>query len=181
MQVIPIDNTSPYLNEVIRLADENSSTLGFLPKEAFLKHAADQRIFVAIDEFDNVLGYLLYGINQRESLVYITHLCVDRIHRGKGTAKALFQRLVETTKHNFWAIRVRCRREYAATKVWPKLGFHVRGEMPGRSKQGSILTVWWFDFGHPTLFSYAIEQQTESKLPIVIDASIFYDWLNHQI
>lgn len=176
MQIILVNNTSPFLNEVIRLADENSSTLGFLPKDAFFKHAADQRIFVAIDEQDNVLGYLLYGVNQRESLAYITHLCVDRVHRGNGIAKALFERLVEVTKHKFWAIRVRCRREYEATDVWPKLGFHVRGEVPGRSRHGSTLTVWWFDFGHPTLFSYAVEQQAESKkLSVVIDANIFYD------
>lgn len=65
--------------------------------------------------------------------------------------------------------------EYEATNIWPKLGFHVVGEIPGRSKSGSTLTVWWLDFGHPTLFTHVIEQRTQSKLAVVIDANIFYD------
>jgi predicted GNAT family acetyltransferase/predicted nucleic acid-binding protein len=175
MKIITIDERFPFLDEVIRLADENSSTLGFLPREAFVNQTKDQKIFVAIDDSENVLGYLLYGVNQRESLVYITHLCVDRTYRGKGIARKLFNRLVESTKNKFLAIRVRCRRDYEASKVWPKLGFHVKGEIPGRSEEGSILTVWWFDFGYPTLFSYAVSQRTLSKLAVVIDANIFFD------
>lgn len=46
--------------------------------------------------------------------------------------------------------------------------------MPGRSKHGTILTVWWFDHGHPTLFSYAEEQCVGSKLKVAIDANVFF-------
>ena len=68
MKIITINKESPYLEDVIRLADANTSTLGFLPREAFLNHATDKRIFVALDDDENVMGYLLYGTNQRSLL-----------------------------------------------------------------------------------------------------------------
>lgn len=110
MHIVTVTKASPYLDTVIRLADENSSTLGFLPREAFFTRASEEEIFVSVDENENVLGYLLYGTNQRDLLIYITHLCVDKEHRSKGVARALLERLVETTKYKFRGIRVRCRR-----------------------------------------------------------------------
>ena len=70
-QILRIDENSPYLGEIIRLADENSSSLGFLPREAFFNRAVERSIFASVDERDRVLGYLLFGTNQRESLVLI--------------------------------------------------------------------------------------------------------------
>ncbi|MBX2999274.1 MAG: GNAT family N-acetyltransferase [Caldilineaceae bacterium] len=174
MNVMVINQQSIYLNEVIRLADENSNTLGFMPRDAFSQHAQNGRILVALQDSE-VLGYLLYGVNSKASLIYITHLCVDQKHRGSGVARALFEALVAKTRQDFRAIRVRCRRDYEVNKIWPKLGFHPPTEIPGRSQKGSLLTVWWFDFGHPTLFSYASETQTESLLHVVIDANIFFE------
>lgn len=175
MKIITINKESPYLEDVIQLADANTSTLGFLPREAFLNHATNKRIFVALDDDESFLGYLLYGTNQRSLLAYITHLCIRQSHQGQGIAKALFNALKEATRHQFRGVRVRCRRDYQANTFWPKLGFYVLGDMPGRSKHQTTLTVWWFDYGYPTLFTYALEQQTQSKLKIVIDANILYE------
>lgn len=160
---------------VIELAQINASTLGFLPRGAFLSHAANGQIFVALDESGELAGYLLYGINHREWLAYITHLCVDQARRKKGTARALFNKLKEATKHQVRGIRVRCRRDYEESGFWPKLGFQPLNEIPGRSKYGTTLTVWWFDYGHPTLFTYADQAQTKTKLRVVIDANVFYE------
>jgi len=177
MKIITIDEKSPYLEKVIELAQLNASTLGFLPKGAFFNQAANEQIFVAIDENERVIGYLLYGINYRQSkqLAYITHLCVDQSQRKKGTARALFNKLKEATKHRVRGIRVRCRRDYEARKLWPKLGFQPLGEIPGRSKHKTTLTEWWFDYGYPTLFTYIAQKQTEKRLKVVIDANIFYE------
>ena len=176
MEIITVDEKSPHLEKIIELAKANAATLGFLPKGAFLNQAASRQILVAVDENADVLGYLLYGTNRRDSLGYITHLCIDQSKRNRGIAKALFNELKETTKYTFRGIRVRCRRDYEATSLWPKLGFHAIGDIAGRSKYGTTLTVWWFDHGHPTLFTYAaVQEQAESNLKVVIDANIFYD------
>jgi GNAT superfamily N-acetyltransferase/predicted nucleic acid-binding protein len=174
MKIVAIDEVFPYLEAVVELAQANSDTLGFLPRGAFIGHATYGQILVALDDKEKVLGYLLYGTNRKEVLAYITHLCVAQPQRGQGIALALFDELKKVTKDTFRGIRVRCRRDYEANAVWPKLGFVAAGERPGRSKHGTTLTIWWFDHGHPTLFTLADEQRTRSKLKVALDANVFY-------
>lgn len=174
MEIVAINEKSPYLQEVVELGRANANTLGFLPRGAFIKYAANNQILVALDEKKKLIGYLLYASSSKERLVYIVHLCVERSHRRRGIARTLFNELKFVTKDAFRGIRVRCRRNYEESEVWPKLDFVPVHEMPGRSKHGTTLTVWWFDHGHPTLFSYADEQQTASKLKVAIDANVFF-------
>lgn len=174
MEIFAIDEISPYLQEVIELGSANANTLGFLPRGAFVKYAADNQILVALDKERKIIGYLLYATSSKEKLAYIVHLCVEQSSRRKGVAKALFEELKTVTKDAYRGIRVRCRRDYEESAVWPKIGFIAVHEIPGRSKHGTTLTVWWFDHGHPTLFSYADQQRTESKLKVAIDANVFF-------
>jgi len=175
-KVINIDEKSPYLNDVIKLGDTNSKTLGFLAKGAFHNFAIKKLILIAKNAKGDFCGYLLYSINQKDRFVSIVHLCVEKSHRGRGVAKTLMNHFKKMTKDTFRGIRIHCRRDYKKINdVWPKFGFNALGEKHGRSKQGSILTIWWFDHGHPTLFTLADEQKIGSKFPVVIDANIFYD------
>jgi len=58
--------------EAVKLGDENSKTLGFLPEEAFKKYAKLNQIFGAFDKITNELcGYLLYRISYNK--VNIVH------------------------------------------------------------------------------------------------------------
>jgi len=72
-------------------------------------------------------------------------------------------------------IHVRCRRDYEADKVWPRLGFVATGERAGRGKGGKILTEWWLDFRRPNLFSNIDQETKDSTLSIAIDAQVFFD------
>jgi len=174
VELATINEKSPYLEEVIELGQANANTVGFLPRGAFIRYAAENQILVAFDKRKMVIGYLLYATSAKKGLAYIVHLCVRQSHRRQGVAEALFEELKIATKDVFRGIRVRCRRDYEASAVWPKLGFVAAHEVPGRSRHGTTLTVWWFDHGHPTLFSYAAEQQAESKLKVAIDANVFF-------
>lgn len=175
LKAVSIRGSSKYLQKVLDLAQANAATLGFLPKGAFDKYASDNQIIIALSDTNEVLGYLVYGVSQRKCLIYIVHLCVHKSHRRQGIARALFEKLNAITKDKFYGIRVRCRRDIEeASALWPKLGFIAIGEKPGRSKYGSTLTMWWFDHGHPTLFTYAEEHQQQSKLKVVIDANVFF-------
>lgn len=142
MQIVIVNEESPYLKEVMKLARANAGTLGFLPKGAFINYATHSQILVAIDGKKNVLGYLLYGTSRKKMLAYIVHLCVKQSQRGKGVARALFDELKKITKDAYRGIRVHCRRDYDASRFWPILGFRAISEMPGRSKQGTTLTIW---------------------------------------
>ena len=174
MAIIAIDEISPYLKQVLSLARLNSSTLGFLPRAAFVEAARHRRVLVAIDAQGDFLGYLLYGISAKVMLAYIVHLCVSPEHRGKHIAPQLVQELKAQTNKVFHGLRVRCRRDYEANKIWPSLGFSALAEMPGRGKDpDTILTVWRLDYGHRSLLTLA-EDQESSKINISIDANVFY-------
>jgi GNAT superfamily N-acetyltransferase len=176
ISITTIDEESPYLKRVIALGDANSKTLGFLTEGAFIDFVRKKLVFIAEDKKENFLGYLLYNTN-RKGQVYIVHLCVNPSHRHKGIARQLVKGLKEATKDSFRGIRVHCRRDFIKeNKVWEKLGFDAIGEKEGRSKhKKTTLTIRWFDYGHPTLFTLAEKQQDSSRLKVVIDANIFFD------
>lgn len=170
-----INDSPSEIASVIKLAQDNSKTLGFLPKGAFESYASRGQIIGAFDNTNKFVGYLLYALNLKGSFAYIVHLCVDDKWRRQGIAYKLFDELIKRTKNDLKGIRVRCRRDYEATKVWQKLGFAPRHEIAGRSKQGSILTIWWYDHGLPSLFNLIHDHESESKVQVVIDANIFFE------
>ena len=59
----------------------------------------------------------------------------------------------------------------------------VRGSLTIRLAGGKTrtdLTFWWFDNGHPTLFTDAILEQVKSKTCAVIDSNVFFDLADDQ-
>ena len=172
MKITTIGQDSPYLEKVEALARSNAATLGFLPRDAFAELAGNPGILVALISKD-LVGYLLYRIARTKQQAQIVHLCVREDQRKSGIASALFRELVSATQDVCLGIRVRCRRDYEASRLWPRLGLVAQTEMPVRSKSGSTLTVWWLDHGHPTLFSIS-ETQVPSRLRDAIDANVFY-------
>ena len=162
------------LDQILLLHRKNTSTLGFMPKKAFEQAAEEHRILVAHDE-RRVAGYLLFGVNYRFDLVYITHLCVDNDFRSLGVARKLFTHLTGALKDRLRGVRVRCRRDYEANDVWPRLGFSYICDLSGRGKDKSVLTVWWYDFDHPTLFSADQSPDADSGTQVVIDTNILID------
>ena len=174
MTIAAVDEKSPYLKQVVTLARANSSTLGFLPKHAFIEGARHRHLLVAVDDVGNFLGYLLYGISGKKMLAYIVHLCVRPEYRKRKLASALVQQMKAVTENTVRGIRVRCRRDFGANHVWPSLGFVARAEIRGRGKRETTLTVWWLDFGHPTLFPFVDDLQEHSKLKVSMDANVFY-------
>lgn len=158
-----IPNTTPEFTKVLEMAQVNSETLGFLPKGAFSSYATRGQLIGAFAKKNRLIGYLLYAINLKGRFVYLVHLCVDETWRRKGVAVLLFDYFKNRTKSDFRGVRVRCRRDYDATRVWQKLGFAPVGETAGRSKRGSILTIWWFDYGHPDLFRQNYDQLAQLR------------------
>ena len=169
-----IDETSPHLETVIALGDANKKTLGFFTEGAFRESARAGVILIALNPQKNCIGYLLYRPVRRSNIIVIVHLCVDPAYRGRGVTKQLVNSLSQKTQ-NFYGIQLKCRRDYGIDRMWETLGFIPLNDRPGRSKEGKLLTVWWLDHGHPTIFSQAAAQQLESKICAVIDTSIFLE------
>ena len=127
------------LDSVDALMKTNSSTLGFLPREALKQYFATEGVLGITCGKDELIGYLLFAINSER--VRIAQLCVSDEFRGKGLAKILIDALVDLTTTQT-QITLRCRRDYQAHHMWPKFGFIPIGERPGRAREGSVLTCW---------------------------------------
>jgi predicted nucleic acid-binding protein/GNAT superfamily N-acetyltransferase len=172
MTIQEIDQASEHLATVKELGAANAQTLGFFPEGAFDDYARRRQIIVAINESGICVGYLLYRISQDRAI--IVHLCVNSSQRTHGVARVLVDYIKKALK-DLRGIGLRCRRDYEASKIWHKLGFVALYDQPGRGKVRTDLTYWWFDNGHPTLFSDAILENVKSKLCVVIDANVFFD------
>lgn len=177
LKVFQIDHNSKYLDEVIALGDANKRTLGLFPRDAYKECASRRWILIAVDEVTKELaGYLLYNISREKMLVSIVHICVTSAWRGQGIriSKELFEELKRLTEDGYLGVRVHCRIDYPANRLWPMLGFVAAGEMAGRGKKGTKLSIWKFEYDHPSLFTYASQQNENLKVKVVIDANVLY-------
>ena len=169
------DENLQLLKAVIALADANSSTLGFLPRQVFAKAASDHQIIVALDSGHQLLGYLLFRIVKSKSRAAITHLCVEQDYRNQGIARKLVETLIAHTSR-LLGISLFCRRDHEFNKFWAHMGFEYNDEKEGRGRDRMPLTHYWYDHGHPSLFTLLYEDIVETRaVRSVIDANVFYD------
>ncbi len=173
MKILPLVESPELLPRVKELWRANSATLGFFPDGAFQDYANRGQIIVATDESRGVLGFLTYRLASRRAT--IVHLCVKRNFRRKGLAKSLIDELRQGLDENCIGVLAKCRRDYDANKMWPKLGFACIDEETGRSKKGALLNLWWQDLRRRTLFTDIERQRSETTITVVIDAQIFID------
>jgi predicted nucleic acid-binding protein/GNAT superfamily N-acetyltransferase len=177
VQIEKINNIdSIAFSNAVKLGDENTKTLGFLPRVAFEKYAKQNQLIGAFDKTNSdLLGYLLYRISYDK--VTIVHLCIDGRHRNKGVAKKLVDYLKRSTKE-YQGIKLSCRNDYGINAVWEQFNFVPIREKSGRSKAGHPLTIWWFSHQKKNLFSHFEEYERKNKIGVVIDANIFLDIKN---
>ena len=165
--------TSADLTAVDELMRRYSQALGFLPREALRSYLEKGGVLGTKTDDGQLVGYLLYGANP--DYFRITHLCVQDEYSGQGIAKRLVNCLKESADTQK-IIKLHCRRDFPADKLWPKLGFVASGERPGRSKEGHLLTLWHLILApdnQPGLFRATTSDET---LDVIIDANIFFDF-----
>lgn len=177
ISILAIDRTSSHFPAIKALWRAHAGTLGFFPEGAFSEYAAKQQILVATNSSQSLVGYLLFRVTPSRNDVSIVHLCVDSSTRNQGIARSLAKNLIDRTKA-FCGIGLWCRRDFALNSFWPRLGFIPMADRDGKRVNGSTLTYWWYDHGHPNLFSAAQEKDLGQKLKVVIDANVFIDLKN---
>jgi GNAT superfamily N-acetyltransferase len=154
---------------VFDLGERHKGWLGMLAPAVYEENAAAGRILVAVAD-EQLLGYAMFYLARRR--VRLAHLCVEPDERGNGIARKLVDDL--SRRHaDLDGISLKCRREWPATKAWPKLGFEARSNKAGRSAAGHLLTAWWRDHGHPDLFSTLVDEQP--RIVTAIDTNVFRD------
>lgn len=171
-------NVEPYVAQIQELADKNSSTLGFIPAQAYSQFAQERKIYCAISQ-DKVIGYVLFRHNRRMNKVVLVHVCIEPSFRKTGLAC----QLIDTVVNEYPLVRLveaRCRRDYGLDAFWKNAGFHVAGECPGRSQEGSILTIWQRQIQTFDLLSMAQEAEAADKLTAVLDTTIVIELCDEQ-
>ena len=178
MTITRSSNATALHAAVVTLGDKHRATLGFMPREAFLDLLSKGRVLIAHEGRD-VLGYLLFRHVAVRHTVSITHLCVDKSKVGRGVARALVDRLVADHPHAH-AVELRCRRDYDASKVWPRLGFAPVGERAGRSTTGELLVDWRRSLGHPSLLHLVQDEERGDRHLAAVDLNILLDWVDQR-
>lgn len=177
-QVAPIVATvsadSEDLKQVIALWRTNRATLGLFPKGAFDSYARKGGVYAATTGESEVVGYFVFRASR--GWARLVHFCVHKSCRGTGVAEAMMTKLRELSLvRGLQGITLRCRRDFEqANRTWERLGFVPRADVPGRSLDGTELTVWVLSHNLPDLFSIA-KPETDDRLQVAIDANILYD------
>lgn len=174
--VVRVNPGTELLTMVKELWRRHSSTLGFFPDGAFEDYAINRSIIAATDENGRLLGYTLFRTTHRQK-ASIAHLCVDPTARGQGVARVLFDAVRGAVGHCS-DITVRCRRDFDANSLWPRLGFVPVGEDKGRGKSADVITIWRHEIYRLPLL-VAMEQSSDDRMLAVIDANIFFDLDEH--
>ena len=158
---------------VDELMKRHTRTVGFLPLAAIEDHLVRECVLGAKTQNGQLVGYLLYG--EYRDRFRITQLCISEKFRKQGIARCL----VETLKASATTqkvIRLSCRNDFPAHKLWPKLGFVPIDEKCGRSKEGHLLTVWRLVLASDDQLALFRANLSDEILDVIIDAQIFFDF-----
>ncbi len=156
---------------VVALGDQFKRYLGLYPAGALLEAIRDERVIGAF-RGGELLGYVLFDLPRSD--IRLVHLCVATESRGLGIARMLVDD-IERRHPDRDGIRLKCRRDYEAHKIWPKLGFQAQSLPRGRGKQKADMTAWWRGFGSMDLFAAALED--EERILAVLDTNVVLDVL----
>ncbi|MEM6398148.1 MAG: GNAT family N-acetyltransferase [Bacteroidota bacterium] len=156
------------LDNIIRLGDENSKTLGHLPHDAYKDYARKNGIVVCKIN-DTLAGYCLFRRQKRNNQIKIAQLCIEPEFRGHEVADHIINFIKAEFKNYFRGIALNCRRDYdKATEVWKRNHFFPEEEKRSRSKKENYLLQWYFSFNQNNLFN----STTSSKIKVLLDLNV---------
>ncbi len=163
-------NGEEELEAVLALYRKQKAILGLMPDGAFQQRAKSGQIYVA-KENEAVVGYLLFAVNLNNE-VRIAHLCVAEEYRKRGLSRKLISALTRDYA-SYSRVRLNCRSDFDAAKVWPRLGFFEARRIPGRKQDGSELIVFHLPLKETPLFDFA--EDSDDAATIVCDANVCFD------
>lgn len=106
------------------------------------------------------------------SRAVIVHLCVASEHRRKGVAKRLVDELCKLTKNTILRVELKCRRDFDANRMWPRIGFTYSGDTNGRT--GLPLNRWHLTFHELPLMAISQERTIGKRFLAAIDCNILF-------
>lgn len=168
---------SDLIGEVVSLADRNSGHLGHFPESCFAEQARQRCILVAKTSTGQLAGYILFA--RSKGRIRIQQCCVALEFRRSGVGRAMVNALKERSK-GMRGIELHCAREFEEEqRFWKRCGFVALGEKPGRGDDRRPLTRFWFDHGHPDLFTAGLDGG--DRIIAVVDTNVIIDWQDGEL
>jgi len=134
-------DVSPFIGEIIALADQNKDRLGFLPFSAYEELAIRGQLWVALDSVRRrVLGYLAFGGSGSSAKVHQLFVCEECRTCGVG-ALLIGELKSEARRRNFQIVSARVATDLAANRFWERQGFYIVRQLPGGRTSGRIINV----------------------------------------
>ena len=161
------------LDAVDELMKPNTGTVGFLPRAVLEDYLRKGSVLGAKAQDGQLIGYLLYG--DYPDRFRIGQLCVRDDFRNQGLARKLIDALKRSTSTQK-VMMLRCRNDFEANSMWPKLGFVPIDEKPGRSKERHLLTLWRLTLAPDDQLALFRANISDTVLDVVIDTQIFFDF-----
>lgn len=173
MELLVVTDRSKWLRKVQDLGDSASSTVGFLPREAFGDYAKKGHI-LALVEHDDLLAYIMY--RYKKSAIVIVQLCVSPMYKGRGLAKQLVNELFEREKDYISHMQLSCRRDYNLENFWMSLGFTPIDERAGRATTRTTVLTTWIRRNNECKDIFALLSEADKqRTQVVIDTNIVID------
>lgn len=165
--------TQKHLDQIVKLWGLNRSTLGLMPKDAFIEAIRKKWVIIQLDG-EVVTGYLQFRFTQRTQTLSIVHLCIDIEFRGKRYSDVLLNKLVNDFRYMARGIKLNCRSDYSkAIAFWDRYGFQPKDKLPSRGSDPNVhLVVWWYSFGTIDLFSLNGNEKVKAILDFNIIAKM---------
>ncbi|WAP53041.1 GNAT family N-acetyltransferase [Arthrobacter sp. ATA002] len=156
---------------VVELGDRFKKFLGLFPHDAYRTSIQAECIYGAFVDGE-LAGYVLFDLPRSD--VRLIHLCIKPDYRGKGLARRLVDEIQLRHGHRE-CIRLKCRRDYEAHAVWPKLGFQAQSFPVGRGKDKAEMTAFRRSFDHDDLFSVSLAE--DPRVQVAMDTNVVMDVL----
>lgn len=121
------------------IADENRSSLGFMPRKKLEEIADQQRAFVAWYD-GSVVGFVVFRHRKRDLQTTLSEICVQHEYRGQGIGADLIQSLIrDCDQRNRAYIQLKCPIDLPANKFYKHVGFDLHMIEDGKKRK---LNVW---------------------------------------
>lgn len=128
------------LDAIKQLADNNTSTLGFVLRPSLIA-GIEMRWLILAEISSEVVGFVHYR-HRRDSQTTLYEICVAQGHRRKGIGKTLISVLIaESSARGKTHIRLKAPVDIQANDFYRAIGFTLMGMESGRNRS---LNIWTY-------------------------------------
>lgn len=152
-----------YINEICFAIDANKREFGFLPRSAIENHAQRGRLWIAVNENDELCSFIMFGGGRSSLPVFMIHTISK--FQGKGVAKALLNELKNYALHSgYQTLSARVAADLSANRFWDKSGFRLVRQAKGGRTTNRKINIRVFEVPDTSIFGRPLQADIESCL-----------------